>query len=630
MVVTSPSWMGGSRMNHFDQYRNPSAAMMLGMLNVEHLKAMMQWLSPPKPWPTRKADLVEAVEGALHGESLRRIWDGLDDLEKLAVSEALHGDWGYDRARFAAKYGAQPKGHLPVDKFASMPFRMIFHSRIHWDTSDLFIPRDLADRLRSFVEEPPETSLASHDDVPRTVRLLPRYRFTRDGNEAPGTDVDVLRRNMERAAQRDLVTLLRLIDLGRVGASGKTRRATAAAMRHIDEGLAEGDFYETPAEKPEAREQVIGPIRAHAWPWLVQAGRLAEVRGSKLALTKAGHKALGAAPAETLRLLWRRWVGTPLLDEFSRIDDIKGQNGGKGKRAKTAVAKRRPLIAEALTECPVGRWVLFDDFSNYMQAEAFDFEITRDPWTLYVAEPYHGSLGYDGYHDWSILEGRYVLCVLFEYAATLGLIDVAYTHPANARRDFMDLWGAEDLAWLSRYDGLLYFRLNPLGAYCLGLCDTYEPGVPDARASLNVFPDRRVTVRDSLMPEERLVLETIAEPEAEGVWRLDYARILKALENGQEVNEFRDFLAARDDQPLPEAVEGFFGNVERGARALTVRGSALLIECADEETAARVAGDRTSAKFCMRAGKTSLVVRTAQETAFRKAVRGLGYGMPPV
>ena len=105
---------------------------------------------------------------------------------------------------------------------------------------------------------------------------------------------------------------------------------------------------------------------------------------------------------------------------------------------------------------------------------------------------------------------------------------------------------------------------------------------------------------------------------------------MNAFENGQEIKEFWNFLAARDDQPLPETIEGFFRNVERRARALTMQGSALLIECADEEIAARVAGDRNSAKLCMHAGKTFLVVRTTQEAAFRKAVRSLGYGMPPV
>ena len=181
---------------------------------------------------------------------------------------------------------------------------------------------------------------------------------------------------------------------------------------------------------------MAGPIRAFAWPWLVQAARLAEVRGSRLALTKTGRAALGAPPAETLRRLWQRWLKNTLLDEFSRIDDVKGQTRGKGRRAMTAATSRRAAIAAALARCPENRWVCFDAFSLFMRAAFFSFSITRDPWSLYLADPHYGSLGYAGAHGWDLLEGRYLLCLLFEYAATLGLVDVAYTHPDCPLPDF--------------------------------------------------------------------------------------------------------------------------------------------------------------------------------------------------
>jgi hypothetical protein len=47
----------------------------------------------------------------------------------------------------------------------------------------------------------------------------------------------------------------------------------------------------------------------------------------------------------------------------------------------------------------------------------------------------HGSLGYDGHHGWAVLQGRYTLVVLFEYAVTLGLFDARYTDPEQARAD---------------------------------------------------------------------------------------------------------------------------------------------------------------------------------------------------
>ena len=603
----------------------PTLAKALAALNNSDLTVMVNWLSVPKPQPTRKADMIAAIEGRLSGASLGRLWDDLDEDQQLAVREALHDAEGFEAARFEAKYGALPSGFGLRGSPDGLPLHLFLHFGSSYEGAKPFVPPDLAERLRAFVPAPPEAALAAEDELPEAVDR--RQRGYVPEGETPKFDrVELVRRDMERAAQRDLVAVLRLIDLGRVAVSAKTRRASAASAAAIAGELDGGDFYDL-AEKRESWEQAVGPIKAHAWPLLVQAGKLAELRGSKLALTKKGHAALSAPAAETLRHLWQRWIKSNLLDEFSRVDAIKGQSRGKGRRAMTAVSTRRPVVAEALEQCPLGRWVHFDEFSRFMQAASFEFGITRDPWKLYLFDPHYDSLGYDGFHGWEVLQGRYLLCVLFEYAATLGLIDVAYIHPEGARLDFTHLPGSDELAWLSRYDGLQYFRLNALGAYCVGLADTYEPGAFLERTSLTVFPDLRVCAGGALSADERLMLETFAEAEAEGVWRLARDRTLAALESGHDGDGLRAFLAARDEQPLPERVEGFLRNVERGADALKARGTALLIECADEDVAVRIAGDERLAKLCLRAGKKHLVVQTRAEAAFRKAVRDLGFGI---
>ena len=51
--------------------------------------------------------------------------------------------------------------------------------------------------------------------------------------------------------------------------------------------------------------------------------------------------------------------------------------------------------------------------------------------------------------------------------------------------------------------------------------------------------------------------------------------------------------------------------------ALRARGTALLIECADEN----------AAKLCLRVRKQHLVAQARSEAAFRMAVRALGLGM---
>ncbi len=192
----------------------------------------------------------------------------------------------------------------------------------------------------------------------------------------------------------------------------------------------------------------------------------------------------------------------------------------------------------------------------------------------------------------------------------------------------MDLWASEFLDFLSRYDGLAYFRLNPLGAYCLGIVEAYEPQMPPDRTPLRVFPDLRLCADMPMSPEELLVLEIWADTEADGVWRLVRARTLAAVEDGHDVDELRTFLTARDDQSLPEKVEGFLRSVGRDGKALRERGRALLVECASEEIAARLAADERISKLCLAAGKKYLAVHAKSEAAFRKAIRELGYGMP--
>jgi len=103
-------------------------------------------------------------------------------------------------------------------------------------------------------------------------------------------------------------------------------------------------------------------------------------------------------------------------------------------------------------------------------------------WRLYLIDSYYGSLGHAGYKAWPLVEGRYALCALLEYTATMGVIDVAYADPDGAREDYRGLWGADRLARLSRYDGLVAIRVNELGAAILHApADLHALGLPVPR-----------------------------------------------------------------------------------------------------------------------------------------------------
>lgn len=576
--------------------------------------------------PTRKAELVDLILKHLGGDRLRLVWDQLDETQQAAVAEVVHSpDTAFDAGCFRAKYGRDPLwGSLDEYRRDAHPtaLRFFFYSY------GIIMPDDLKERLRAFVPPPAAATVATTDSLPTAFdRPFSRWNAETRTREEGTEPIPLIVRRSELCAQRELLSMLRLVDAGKVAVSDKTRRASSATLATVAKVLDGGEYY--PHEPPEDKwyDPNAGPIRAFAWPLLVQAGGLAQLAGRRLQLTRAGRKALSGPPAPILRTLWAKWQATKLLDELARIDCVKGQTG-KGKRGLTAVSSRRAAVAAALVECPAGRWIATGELCRFIRASGNEFAVTRDPWQLYIGEAQYGSLGYEGGHG--VLRERYVLCLLLEYAATLGLIDVALIPPAGARHDYGDLWGTDDLPYLSRYDGLMHIRINALGAYCLGSADAYEPPPVEEKPVLQVLPNLEVAaVADSLDPSDDLALDTYAVRASARVWKLQPGKLLAAVDEGRSVNEIRDFLASRSVGSLPDTVLRLFEDIADRVGRLQDRGLARLVECADSVLAALIANDTRTRKLCMRAGDRHLVVPASSETAFRRAVRDVGYLLAP-
>jgi hypothetical protein len=275
-------------------------------------------------------------------------------------------------------------------------------------------------------------------------------------------------------------------------------------------------------------------------------------------------------------------------------------------------------------------WFAVDDFWRLMRGTGRGFSLVgeRDAWKLYLFEQEYGSLGYEDKHAWEQLQGRFVLAFLFEYAATVGLLDVAYVPPQDARGDFWDRWGADDLSCFSRYDGLLYVRINPLGAWLLGQVEEYRPATPQKTDVLRVLANLDVVATRPPSAADRLTLERFADETSTTVWKLSAAKILGVVEHGGRIEELREFLTARAAGDVPAAVETFLADLQRKAEQLQDGGPARLIECASEHVAAELASDRQLKGKCVLAGDRHVVVREADLAAVRKAVRRLGYVWP--
>ena len=613
--------------------RIPTVLEALNHQTVEQLKALASLLAAGSI-PTRKAELVSYVQQRLQGESLQRFWEQCDRTQQAVISEVVHSpDAQYQQARFVSKYGKEPlwsTGERYSSNYKPSILGLFFYS--------FTMPEDLKTQLKAFVPPPEPTRIQSVESLPDTLsRTEKEYDYSTRKRKSRPVELPLQMRETESSARRDLQTILRLVDLGKVTISDKTFYPTGATLSAIAQVLESGDYYSdwTATQSPAGWQYnyEIGFIKPFAWVMLLQVGKLTELSAKRLGLTKAGQKALHEPAEKTLQTLWKSWLKNTLLDELRRVDSIKGQTG-KGKRSLTAVAGRRSKIVEALKDCPVGRWIELGDFFRYIIAAGYEFEVSRNPESL-TLEGY-GSL-YDA--SFLILEARYILCFLFEYVSTLGLVDVAYIHPDDG---VFNLQKDVDLDYyyggcLSRYDGLTYFRLTPLGAYFLGLSERYTPAILPPKQVLRILPNLEVVAVQQLSRADRLLLDHFLQPVSDAVWQLEPGKLLNAISQGRSVDELQKFLSANSSEALPQPVAQFLADLRTRTTSLQDLGSARLIRCTDTALATLIANDSRTKPYCFLADQPKviaagqacyLVVPAETETKFHNALKKLGYSLP--
>lgn len=569
---------------------------------VDQLKCRLKALPYTGNKNLKKQELVLLIEQLITNR-LQSVWDSLDDICQKVVAEVVHGPLDtFDERQFFAKYKTKPK------TFKESSWSRKEYSLLESLFFSNYMPQDLQEQFRSFVKRPAEPDLLGVKEV----NAHPQMQFM----------------SMELAALQEIKTLLRLIDNDSLKVSEKTQQPSSAALRQVETILCGGDFYSTENQLPVAQyEQEIGFIRSYAWLMLIQAGKLAKGSAGKLCLTPKGKKAIHQSPEVVLKNLWETWLNSKLLDEFRRINVIKGQTGKKGKRYFTPAQSRRSVIVEALIHAPLNDWISFDQFSRHMLSNNITFEVTNnEPWHLYICEPEYGSLGYDSCHNWGILQERYMLCFLFEYVATLGLIDVAYISPRNARTEFRHQWGTDDLSFLSRYDGLQYFRLNNLGAYCLGIITEFK-STHNASDKLDITVNQAGEVKiqtKPIPPEIILILKQFAKQKTPTDWVLDKGLMLDALQSGHQLTDLSD-LFTQHQVDLPANIESLIKQLAYNANQLRKKESTLLFECSSSELAHHFMSHPTTQAYCLLAGEHFLVVPESQLLKFQKAMKKLDY-----
>lgn len=582
---------------------------------LDELQKMHHEMIGERP-PGRKPEIAENISAYLTGPALKSIYERLSEVERLAIAEALHSEHGYDPERFKATYGGRVNfGQRSSYLSAPMVVR-IFLQYLHYNKYG--VRKSLRNALLKVVPKPDPPRVAFQDEAPATHEF-----FARDGRISLESGSAIPVETVERGeqAQAELWSILRMIKLNKVFMSDKTLKFSFDTLLNIQSTIS-GDYYQSTED---ARLKDSFFVKASGWLALLQGGGIAKPSGKKLALTKNGTISLSSEPPVLVKNIWKAWIASDDQDELRRIDVIKGQTG-RAKRSLSPPSQRRQKIANTLTKCPPGKWVAVDDFFKFMQALGNSFMLSHNPSALYIGTSNYGSLEYWDTR-WDVLHNRYVRCVLMEYIATLGLIDIAFVPPLYGPKNYANIFGAEHLPFLSRYDGLLYFRINKLGEFCLDQSETYTSEANKNLARISVLQNKRITlIEGKLSIADVLLLDSFADSVAENTWELSTVKALTACESGLKIQSMRKFLETHDDQELPEQVQSFLRNIEEGAGAVRVTGTANIYTCRDKEVARKIVSHPHTKKLCQAFGEEQLVVRAADDAKFRDAIHVIGFG----
>jgi hypothetical protein len=569
---------------------------------VDHLKQLVRLCGGPGPEGTRKEFLVRyIVERLTTPASLEEIWRQLDTLSQKALAHAYHNGGELDEEAFVAQYGARPRrrGHgywysynrelLPLD---------LFIYRGH-------LPRELMLLLTPLVPPPDKFQLEGLVEAPEKLVI-------------DGEKLELVRADTKRVGLHDLEMYLRLYEQGVISRSTTSSRLTPKSVRTLLENLLEGDFL--PHEERVKPKDTIRPFGLSVFA--EESGLVSSRYSSKLG--DEGEALVRYQDVEALLYAFETWTSDGDFDELSRITAIKGQNA---KRTHlTSPASRREGIIEALSWCPAGVWIPVSDFYRALKIWHFDFELDLSDYSgLYIGDSTYGRLDESGRKGWAVAKGLYVNAVLWEYLGTIGALDLLYLPPEDAVLNH-EYYGAYE-EYYSLYDGLAYFRINPLGAYLLGQAGEYVPSQPFDAPLFNIDPTLLLTLKDpdALTPSLHNQLGQCALEQDRKHYRLDTQQVLNSLESGSKLEHIAEFLSQRNEGSLPVQVTDWLEEIEGNTRAFESAGTAVLVKVRSRELLDLALEDPVLSKFAKALEGRTLAIRTNREKAFRERLKELGY-----
>ncbi|MDR1205329.1 MAG: helicase-associated domain-containing protein [Peptococcaceae bacterium] len=316
-----------------------------------------------------------------------------------------------------------------------------------------------------------------------------------------------------------------------------------------------------------------------------------------------GGKALSLidlSPERFVKKLFEAYLKSKSYDEITTMRGILPKRGHDPSDA-------RQSIADELKYCPPGQAVYTKELERHLRIAEKNFARKE---ARYVTE--HG-ISYSNFGvEWEYYEHPLIYTILSFFGA-LGIIDIA--------------WGENPGVYADRGRRLpIAFRINPLGAYVLGLSGSYTaPAKPKAivKGGFTVLPDYTVVVPESSnrfrheLYFDKLFTRVSATDEA-SIYRLDFETAVRAVDSGAGVADLRGYLSA-SDKPVPDNVVRALDDWEKQAGRIRLR-QVTILECDDAALLEEVTRYRGMGEFVKEKIAAAVVVDGDSMKKIKKAI----------
>ncbi len=290
------------------------------------------------------------------------------------------------------------------------------------------------------------------------------------------------------------------------------------------------------------------------------------------------------------------------------------------------IPQMEPEMFNIFKSLPVNEWIAISNLESYIQMNGFD--VKPISYHHASAKGYYIDKSKANYEQKTYIGkgiyNKFILCPLIKGTAFLfaafGMLDLAY-----------NVINMEEFpkAVQSNYDGLVYFRVNNLGAYLFGHVNEYKLPEKITTSSIRLSKDSLTIIIDEKDTNAVTMLEPYTERVSPNRFRTDYPFFLKDVKSKKDLESKIKLFQQSVKVDLPPNWKTFIADLRQKLNPLNPKNKLKVFEVpsTNKELLRLIAKDHILQKLCFKAEGYHILIKDTNYNKFKKRLQQFGYLM---